>query len=154
MFIVFENRDSILYHQVVLKAVRYFLSFRLANFINETFRDFVLREIYISVFHLFKENDILFTLFTPGNWLLFSKNRKNVSLFCENPVKVNNTMKFNTKSKLKVFKNHFCTLVDNLLKKKLPDPPNKYTSNSIIQYHRHFIWSDTFYLTSTTEICM
>ena len=69
----------------------------------------------------------------------FQKNRKNVSLFCENPVKVNNTMKFNTKSKLKVFKNHFSTLVDNLLKKKLPDPPNKYTSNSIIQYHRHFI---------------
>ena len=36
--------------------------------------------------------------------------------------------------------------------KKLPTPPNKYTFNSIIQYYRHFIQTDAFHLTYTTEI--
>ena len=36
--------------------------------------------------------------------------------------------------------------------KKLPTPPNKYTFNSLIQYYRHFIQTDAFHLTHTTEI--
>ena len=36
--------------------------------------------------------------------------------------------------------------------KKLPTPPNKYAFNSIIQYYKHFIQTDAFYLTYTTEI--
>ena len=36
--------------------------------------------------------------------------------------------------------------------KKLPTPPNRYTFNSIIQYYRHFVQTDAFHLTYTTEI--
>ena len=36
--------------------------------------------------------------------------------------------------------------------KKLPTPPNRYTFNSVIQYYRHFIQTDAFHLTYTTEI--
>ena len=36
--------------------------------------------------------------------------------------------------------------------KKLPTPPNKYTFNSAIQYLTHFIQTDAFHLTYTTEI--
>ena len=36
--------------------------------------------------------------------------------------------------------------------KKLPTPPNIYTFNSVIQYYRHFIQTDAFHLTYTTEI--
>ena len=42
-------------------------------------------------------------------------------------------------------------MADNLLK-KLPTPPYKYTFNSVIQYYRHFIQTDAFRLTYTTEI--
>ena len=66
-------------------------------------------------------------------------------------LKVKNTTSFETKSTLDVFKNYYSTLVENLLK-KLPTPPNRYTFNSIIQYYRHFIQTDAFHLTYTTEI--
>ena len=36
--------------------------------------------------------------------------------------------------------------------KKLPTPPKRYTFNSVIQYYRHFIQTDAFHLTYTTEI--
>ena len=36
--------------------------------------------------------------------------------------------------------------------KKLPTPPRRYTFNSVIQYYRHFIQTDAFHLTYTTEI--
>ena len=60
-------------------------------------------------------------------------------------------MSFETKSSLDFFKNYYSTLADNLFI-KVPTPPNKYTFNSIIQYYRHFIPSDAFHLTYTTEI--
>ena len=41
--------------------------------------------------------------------------------------------------------------MENLLK-KLPTPPNRYAFNSIIQYYKHFIQSDAFHMTYTTEI--
>ena len=66
-------------------------------------------------------------------------------------LKVKNTASFETKSTLDVLKNYYSTLADNLLK-KLPIPPNRYTFNSVIQYYRHFIQTDSFHLTYTTEI--
>ena len=60
-------------------------------------------------------------------------------------------MSFETKSTLDIFKIYYSTLADNLLK-KLPTPPNRYTFNSVIQYYRHFIKTDAFHLTYTTEI--
>ena len=36
--------------------------------------------------------------------------------------------------------------------KKLPIPPKRYTFNSVIQYYRHFIQTDAFHLTYTTEV--
>ena len=41
--------------------------------------------------------------------------------------------------------------MENLLK-KLPTPRNRYTFNSITQYYKHFIQTDAFHLTYTTEI--
>ena len=66
-------------------------------------------------------------------------------------LKVKNTTSFETKSTVDVFKNYYSTLVENLLK-KIATPPNRYTFNSILQYYRHFIQADAFYLTYTTEI--
>ena len=65
-------------------------------------------------------------------------------------VKVKNTMSFETKSSLDVFKNYYSTLADNLLK-KLPNPP-RHTYNSALQYYRYFIRTDAFHLTYTTGI--
>ena len=65
--------------------------------------------------------------------------------------KVKNTLSFETKSTLGIFKNYYSTLAENLLK-KLPTPPNRYIFNSIIQYYRYFIQIDAFELTHTTEI--
>ena len=56
-------------------------------------------------------------------------------------LKVNNTVSFETKSTLNVFKNYYSTLADNLLK-KLP--------SSVMQYY--FIQADAFHLTYTMEI--
>ena len=64
-------------------------------------------------------------------------------------LKVKNTTSFEAKSILDVFKNYYSTLADNLLK-KLSTSPNRYTFNSVIQYHRHFI--QIFHLLCTTEI--
>ena len=66
-------------------------------------------------------------------------------------LKVKNTTSLETKSTLDVFKNYYSTLADNLLK-KLPTPPKRYTFNSVIPYYRHFIQTDAFHLTYTTEI--
>ena len=66
-------------------------------------------------------------------------------------LKVKNTTSFETKSTLDVFKNYYSTLADNLLK-KLSTPSNRYTFNSVIKYYRHFIQTDAFHLTYTTEI--
>ena len=60
-------------------------------------------------------------------------------------------MSFETKSTLDVFKNYYSTLAENLLK-NLPTPPNIYTFNPVVQYCRHFIQTDAFHLTYTTEI--
>ena len=65
-------------------------------------------------------------------------------------LKGKNKTNFETKSTLDVFKNYYYT-AENLLR-KLPTPPNRYTFNSIIQYYRHFIQTDAFHLTYTTEI--
>ena len=64
---------------------------------------------------------------------------------------VKNTKSFETKSTLYVFKNHYSTLADNILK-ILPNPPNKYIFNFVIQYYRHFIQTEAFNLTYTMEI--
>ena len=66
-------------------------------------------------------------------------------------LKVKNTTRFETKLSLDVFKNYYSTVAENLLK-KLPAPPNRYTFKSVIQYYRHFIRTDAFHLTYTTEI--
>ena len=50
-----------------------------------------------------------------------------------NAFKVNNITSFETKSTLDVFKNYYSTLAGKLLK-TLPNPPNKYTFNFVIQY--------------------
>ena len=76
--------------------------------------------------------------------------QQNISLR-DTALKVKNTTSFETKSTLAVFKNYYSTLADNLLK-KLPTPPNRYTFKSIIQYYRHFIQTDAFHLTYTSEI--
>ena len=76
--------------------------------------------------------------------------QQNISLQ-DTALKVKNTTSFETKSTLAVFKNYYSTLADNLLK-KLPTPPNRYTFKSIIQYYRHFIQTDAFHLTYTSEI--
>ena len=60
-------------------------------------------------------------------------------------------MRFETKSTLDIFKNYYSTLAENLLK-KLPIPPNNIFFNIVIPYYRHFIQSDAFRLTNTTEI--
>ena len=68
-------------------------------------------------------------------------------------------MSFKTKSTLEVFKIYYSTLADNLWK-KLPTPPNKDTFISVIYkyafisfiYYRHFIQTDAFHLTYTTEV--
>ena len=73
------------------------------------------------------------------------------SVYETTALKVKNTTSFETKSTLDVFKNYYSTLADNLLK-KLPAPPKGYTFNSVIQYYRHFIHTDAFHLTYTTEI--
>ena len=46
-------------------------------------------------------------------------------------LKVKKATCLETKSTLNLFKNHYSTLADNLLK-KLPTPPNKHTFNSVI----------------------
>ena len=46
---------------------------------------------------------------------------------------------------------YYSTLADNLLK-KLPNPPKRHTFNSLMQYYKHFIQTDAFRLTYTTEI--
>ena len=66
-------------------------------------------------------------------------------------LKVKNTTSFETKSILDVFKYYYSILADSLLK-KLPTFPNRYTFSSVIQYYRHFIQTDAFHLTYTTEI--
>ena len=76
--------------------------------------------------------------------------QQNISLR-DTALKVKNTTSFETKSTLAVFKNYYSSLADNLLK-KLPTPPNRYTFKSIIQYYRHFIQTDAFHLTYTSEI--
>ena len=68
-----------------------------------------------------------------------------------NALKVNNAMSFETKWILDAFSNHYSTLFDNFLK-KLPTPPNKCTSNFVIQYYGSFIQTDAFRLEYTTEI--
>ena len=74
-----------------------------------------------------------------------------ISVCGTNALKVNNTVSFKTKSTLEVFRNYYSTLADNLLK-KLPTPPNKYTFIFVIQYYRHFVQTDAFHLTYTTEV--
>lgn len=65
----------------------------------------------------------------------------NKTSVCErDALNVNNTVKFETKSTLDIFKDCYFTLDDNLLA-KLPTPPNKYTFNSVMQYCRHFVQS-------------
>ena len=66
-------------------------------------------------------------------------------------LKVKNATSVETKSTLDVFKNYYSTLTENPYK-KLPTSPNIYTFNSVVQYYRHFIQTDAFHLTYTTEI--
>ena len=46
-------------------------------------------------------------------------------VYWKNYLRLNNTINFETKSTLEVFKNYYSTLADNLLK-KFPNPANKY----------------------------
>ena len=54
-----------------------------------------------------------------------------------------NTMSFDTKSTLEVFKNCYSTLAVNFLK-MLHTSHNKYTFHSIKQYYRQFTQSNAF----------
>ena len=75
----------------------------------------------------------------------------NTSVCGTSALKVNDATSFEIKSALRIFKNYYSTLADNLLQ-KLPTPHNKYNFNSVIQYYRHFVRTDSFRLTYTTKI--
>ena len=66
-------------------------------------------------------------------------------------LKVKNIISFETEPALYIFKNDYCVLADSFWK-RLPTPLKRYTFNSVIQYYRHFIQTDAFHLTYSTEI--
>ena len=66
-------------------------------------------------------------------------------------LKVKNATNFETISTLYIFKSCYSNLAENFLI-KFPIPPEIYTFNSAVQYYRHFVQTDTFHLTYTTEI--
>ena len=60
-------------------------------------------------------------------------------------------MSFETKSTLDIFKSYCSTLAENL-REKTPNLSQQIYFCSSIQYYSHFIQTDAFHLTCTTEI--
>ena len=99
----------------------------------------------------FSENRLNDSIGKPKElWKALSLPSK-TSVYGKIALKENNTTSFEIKSTLDIFENYYFTLDENL-SKKLLTPPKKYTFNSVIQYCKHFIQTDTFHLTYTTEI--
>ena len=65
-------------------------------------------------------------------------------------LKVNKTVQHGTNLVLGGFKDYYCNLAGNLLK-KLPKPPNKFTLNSVFQHYKGIIQSDSFNLATVSE---
>ena len=83
---------------------------------------------------------------------LISLHFPNKTLVCgPNALKVNDIMKFQTKSTVDGFRNYFSNLNSILLKKLLASPKN-YVFNYAIQYYMHCFQGDASHLTNTTGI--
>ena len=67
-----------------------------------------------------------------------------------NAIEENDTLTYDTRSIPKIFKNLFSNLAKSLLI-KLPNPPDKYNSQSMIKYYSSFTVSDDFCLSNTSE---
>ena len=65
-------------------------------------------------------------------------------------LKVNKTVQHNTNLVLSGFKDYYCNLAGNLLKKLLK-PPNKFTLNTVFQHYKGIIQSDSFNLATVSE---
>ena len=67
-----------------------------------------------------------------------------------NAIEENNTLAYDTHSISKIFKNFSSNLPTSLLI-KLPNPPDKYSLQSVIRYYSKFMISDNFCLSNTSE---
>ena len=67
-----------------------------------------------------------------------------------NVLKIKNTVAHDVNSDLAGFRNHYSTLLENLVK-MLPKPTNKHPINTVIQYYEHMILGDYFHLASVSE---
>ena len=65
-------------------------------------------------------------------------------------LKINNTVDHDVNSVLAGFKSYYSTLGENLIK-LLPNPPNKYSINTVIKYYEHVIRGDHFNLAPASE---
>ena len=67
-----------------------------------------------------------------------------------NVMKDNDTLTYETHSISAVFKNFFSSLAESLLT-KLPNPPDKYKLESVINYYSSLTITDDFCLNKTSE---
>ena len=67
-----------------------------------------------------------------------------------NAMQDNDTLTYDTCSISTVFKNFFSSLAESLLI-KLPNPPDKYNLESVINYYSSSTIIDDFYLNKTSE---
>ena len=67
-----------------------------------------------------------------------------------NAIEENDTLTYDTRSISKIFKNFFSHLAKSPLI-KLPNPPDKYNSQSVNRYYSSFMISDDFCLSNTSE---
>ena len=67
-----------------------------------------------------------------------------------NAIEENDTLTYDTRSISKTFKNFFSNLAKSLLI-KLPNPPDKCNSQSMIKYYSGFTVSDDFCMSNTSE---
>ena len=75
-------------------------------------------------------------------------NKKLISNF--SAMEDNDTLTYDTRSISKVFKNLFSSSAKSLLV-KLPNPPDKYNLESVINYYSSFAIADDFSLNKTSE---
>ena len=67
-----------------------------------------------------------------------------------NAMEDNDTLTYDARSISTVFKNFFLSLVESLLI-KLPNPPDKYNLESVVNYYSIFTIGDDFCLNKTSE---
>ena len=65
-------------------------------------------------------------------------------------LKVNKTVQHDTNLVLGGFKDYYCNLAENLVK-KLPKLPNKFTLNTDFQHYQGIIQTDSFNLATVSE---